>query len=96
MPDYCIDPYEYSEDECALCGNPYDLVHFHVRNATRGGQTTICACRSCNSCLRSDRLKPWLRTLRDADHWKWYEILEYQRWKRTGLARLVRQIRDEW
>ena len=46
--------------------------------------------------MHDGTLKGLLRRIRDSDHWKWYEILEYQRWKRTGLARLVRQIRDEW
>ena len=96
MPDYYIDPYEHWEDECAFCGTTDDLVHFHTRNASRLGKTTITACRSCNSSMRSYRLKGWLRALRDCEHWKWYEILEYQRWKRTGLAFLVRQVRDEW
>ena len=96
MPDYWIDPNEYPEGECALCGETSDLVRFHPRNASRGGKTTITGCRSCNSCLRSGWLKPWLRELRDSDHWKWHDIVEYQKWKRTGLALLVRQIRDEW
>lgn len=95
MPDYWIDPDEYPGGECALCGQTYDLVDFHVRNAARGGVTTITACRSCNSCLRSGWLKPWLRHLRDSDHPKWDDILQHQRWKRTELARVVRQIRDE-
>jgi len=96
MPDYYVDPDEHEEGECALCGQDWDLVRFHVRNERRGGRTTIPACRSCNSCLRSGWLKPWLRALRDDDHWKWYDIVEYQKWKRTGLALVVRQVRDEW
>lgn len=96
MPDYYIDPDEYWEGECALCGERHDLVRFHVRNANRGGKTWIWSCRSCNSCLSSGWLKPWLRQLRDTEHWKWYEIAEFQKWKRTGLGILVRQIRDEW
>jgi hypothetical protein len=96
MPDYWIDSYKYPEDECALCGDTSDLVRFHVRNANHGGRKTITACRSCNSSLRSGTLKPWLRALRDKDHWKWHDILEHQKWERTHLALLVRQIRDEW
>jgi len=96
MPDYYIDPYEHPEGECALCGQDWDLVRLHVRNANRGGITTIPGCQSCNTSMRSRTLKEWLRHLRDTDHWKWYDIMEYQKWQRTGLALLVRQVRDEW
>ena len=95
MPDYYIDPDEHPDDECAFCGEVEDLVAMHVRNAERGGVTTVVGCRSCNSSHRDATLKEWLRGLRDEDHWKWDDILEHQKWKRTGLALLVRQVRDE-
>lgn len=37
-----------------------------------------------------------LRYLRDIEHWKWDEIVKFQKWSRTGFGLLVRQIRDEW
>ena len=94
MPDYYIDPYEYWEDECAFCGATRDLVRMHVRNAYRGGITTVTGCRRCNSSMRDMTLKGWLHQLRDIDHWKWDDIVEHQKWKRTGLAMLVREIRS--
>jgi hypothetical protein len=93
MPDYTIDPDEYAEDECAFCGAMDDLVRGHVLNARRGGTTTIPMCRSCNSSMRSNTFKGWIRGLQHNDHGKWHDILEYQKWKRTELARVVRRIR---
>ena len=95
MPDYAIKPEQHPEEECALCGANDDIVEMHVRNAGRGGTKVIPGCRSCNASMRSQTFKAWLRSLRDEDHWKWYEILEFQKWKRTSLSLLVRQIRDE-
>ena len=94
MPDYSIDGSQYPESECAFCGGPY-RVDAHIRNADRGGVTTIPSCVSCNSSMRSSTLKSWLRRLKDLDSDKWYDIVEHQGWRRTGLARLVREVRDE-
>lgn len=95
MPDYTIDTWEHPDGECAFCGEPNDLVKMHVRNAERGGTTWVPGCRSCNSSMRGQTLKMWLRDIRDESYSKWEDILEQQKGKRTGLARLVREIRDE-
>ena len=90
MPDYWVDPYQHEESECAFCGSQYDLVNAHVRNASRGGKTTIVACRRCNSSMYSYTLAEWLRMLKYSDYEfhqkKWQVILDYHWHRKTGLA----------
>jgi hypothetical protein len=96
MSFYAIDTFQHRDGECAFCGSMDDLVRMHIHNANNGGKTWIPGCRSCNASMGSQTLKKWLRSLKYESHWKWYDILEWQRWKRTKLAELIREVRDEW
>ena len=99
MPDYWVDPYQHEDEECAFCGSPYDLVEMHVRNARRGGTTSVIGCRSCNSSMHADTLAEWLRRLkysdRGFDQEKWGAILDYHWHRQTGLSRLIHRIKYE-
>lgn len=79
MPDYTIDLTSILRTNVPYVGTWTIWLEDMGRSAQRGGRTTIPMCRSCNSSMRSNTLKGWLRTLRDSDHWKWYEIVEYQK-----------------
>ena len=95
MPDYSIDPSEHWDDECAFCGTTDDLVQVDVSAANEGGTTLVPGCRSCNSSMRSQTLEQWLSELQGQDLAKWQEIFEWQKWKQTSLAALVRQASKE-
>lgn len=95
MPDYRIDPRNHPADACAFCGEEDDLVNMHIRNESRGGTTTLVGCRGCNSSMGAKTLKEWLRRQRDKETERWEEILYRHKGRRTDLARLIRDIRDE-
>ena len=98
MPTYSahsIDPLEHWDDECAFCGVTEELAQMDVWGANQDQVVRIPGCRSCRGSLSRQDLLQWLLALQDQDQAKWQEIFEWQKWKQTSLAVLVRRVSQE-
>ena len=90
-----IDPLEHWDDECAFCGVTEDLAQMDVPGASQDQVVWIPGCRSCRESLSSQDLLPWLLAIQGQNQAKWQEIYEWQKWKQTSLAGLVRKVGKE-
>lgn len=86
------------EDECAYCGSNRQLEYDHYRPRSRGGVTTIRACRGCNRSKSDKTLEEWLKYLATSPERRhqrrWQRILAHQYRKKNPIARRVHKIRD--
>ncbi len=81
--------------ECIYCGSIWHLEEEHVRAKSKGGATTVYACRACN---RSKGNKPpmeWLRWLKKNDPYRWGRIRDYNYGRKNPIAKKVHKVRDE-
>lgn len=90
-------------ERCVYCGRLLNrsgkgskLTWDHILPQISGGRTVIPACERCNKSKWALGLKSWLRWVKANELRLWKRIVEYNKWKRNKIAKIVREIRDEW
>ncbi len=84
---------------CVYCGSHQLIEKEHVLPKSRGGETTVPACRKCNRSKSNKAPMEWFMFLkcssRPSDQERWSRIVQYHRYKRNKFSPLVRNIREQ-
>lgn len=81
--------------ECIYCGSIWHPVKEHVRARSKGGVSTVYACRACNQSKGNKPLMEWLRWLKRNDYYRWSRIRDHNYGRKNPIAQKVQRVRDE-
>ena len=81
--------------KCEYCGSNRNIEEEHVRAASKGGAITVPACLACNRSKGDKPLMEWLRWIKKNEPYRWNRIKDYNKGKRTDIAKKIQKIRDE-
>lgn len=79
---------------CTYCGSTIQTQDDHVIARTKGGVSTVLACRACNQSKSAKPLMDWFRWLKYCDSYRWERVVQHNFGKRTEIADKVRRVRD--
>ena len=82
-------------DICTYCGSSKNIEEDHVLAKSKGGVTTIPACKNCNRSKGDKPLMEWLRWVKENDSYRWNQIIKHNFNKKNDIAQKIQKIRDE-
>lgn len=83
-----------AKDRCVYCGSTWHPEEDHQRPTSRNRSLIVLACRACNRSMGDKTLSEWLDWLAAGhDPYRWRRIREFQKYKRTPFADMVRRRR---
>jgi hypothetical protein len=80
---------------CTYCGSSIETQDEHVIPSSKGGVSTIPACRACNQSKGDKPLMEWLRWEKQNYSYRWNRIKDYNYGRENDIAAKVQTVRDE-
>ncbi len=80
---------------CSYCGSSRNIEDEHIRAKSKRGKTTTPACQACNRSKGNKPLMEWFRWLKKNEPYRWNRIKNYNKRKRTPIAKKVKKIMNK-
>lgn len=81
--------------KCKYCGSTWHTEEEHLIAQSKGGKTTVDACRACNRSKGDKQLMKWLREQKSQGTQRWRKIKEYNYGRKNPIAKKAQKVRDE-
>lgn len=81
--------------KCSYCGSTWYIEVEHPIPKSRGGVKIVPACARCNRSKGTKTPAEWLDYLMAYDRPLWRKIRDYQKYKRSNFAEMVRRRRKK-
>ncbi|HAA56816.1 MAG TPA: hypothetical protein DCE42_18765 [Myxococcales bacterium] len=76
--------------QCTYCGSSRSIEQDHVRAQSKGGVTTVPACRVCNRMKGDKSLSEFIRWVKRNDPYRAQRMREHNKGKRGKIAQTIR------
>lgn len=81
-----------NQKKCSYCGSTRHIEQDHVRAKSKGGKTTVDACRKCNRSKGDKSLKDWMDSLKKENPYRYYRVKNNVKGKRNYGAKKIKNI----
>ena len=84
-----------TKTKCTYCGSTRNIENDHVRAKTKGGVTTVPACKACNTSKGTKPLMEWVRYVKANNHYRFRRMCMRNKNKRNNIALKINKIKNE-
>jgi len=80
---------------CSYCGSTWNIENEHMQARSKGGTVTVPACQRCNRIKQDKSISQFLDYIKSNDPYRWRKIVNYQKGRRSDIAKMVRRRRNQ-